>query len=106
MTVAAIANDPEFHLVLKLQPGDIEIIHNPSTMHSRKKVVDGENRHLLRWWVQSDNSKRPYAPHFVPRSNVGKQGGFLVPDYDDLSKQRLPLYPYSRHDGQGQSYVE
>lgn len=43
-TVAAIANDPDFHLNLKLQPGDIEIIHNPSTFHSRTKVVDGEVR--------------------------------------------------------------
>jgi hypothetical protein len=42
--VAAIANDPDFHLRLKLQPGDIEIIHNPSTFHSRTKVVDGEVR--------------------------------------------------------------
>ena len=46
-TVAAIANDPEFHLSLKLQPGDIEIIHNPSTFHSRTKVVDGEVSNLL-----------------------------------------------------------
>jgi alpha-ketoglutarate-dependent taurine dioxygenase len=48
-TVAAIANDPDFHLNLKLQPGDIEIIHNPSTFHSRTKVVDAEVRamHLL-----------------------------------------------------------
>jgi hypothetical protein len=43
-TVAAIANDPDFHLDLQLQPGDIEIIHNPSTFHSRTKVIDGKVR--------------------------------------------------------------
>jgi hypothetical protein len=46
-TVAAIANDPDFHLSLKLQPGDLEIIHNPSTLHSRTKIVDGEVRGRL-----------------------------------------------------------
>ena len=40
------------------------------------------------------------APHFAPRSNVQEQGGFTVPVG---SKLRLPLYPYSRHDGLGQS---
>jgi hypothetical protein len=65
-----------------------------------------QNRHLLRWWVHSDNNERPIAPHYAPRSNVGPIGGFLVPGYPDLSQQRLPLYPYSRHDGLGQSHVE
>lgn len=68
--------------------------------------VSSQNRHLLRWWVHTDGNTRPVAPHYVPRSNVGPEGGFLVPDYPDLSKQRLPLYPYSRHDGLGQSAVE
>lgn len=62
-----------------------------------------QNRHLLRWWVHSDANRRPIPPHYAPRSNVGPLGGFLVPGYPDLSRQRLPLYPYSRHDGLGQS---
>lgn len=41
-TVAAIANDPAFHLRMSLKPGDLEIIHNPSTLHSRTRVVDAE----------------------------------------------------------------
>ena len=40
------------------------------------------------------------APHFAPRSNVQEKGGFAVPEG---SKLRLPLYPYSRHDGLGVS---
>jgi hypothetical protein len=48
---------------------------NPSTFHARSHVVDGNNRHLVRWWVHSDANKRPVAPHYAPRSNVGDIGG-------------------------------
>lgn len=53
--------------------------------------------------MHSDANRRPIPPHYAPRSNVGPLGGFLVPNYPDLAAQRLPLYPYSRHDGLGQS---
>lgn len=65
-----------------------------------------QNRHLIRWWVDGDANKRPIPPHYAPRSNVFPDGGFRVPDGPELAKQRLPLYPYSRHDGLGQSHVE
>ena len=42
--VAALAEDPEFHFAQTLEPGTIEWIHNPSIMHSRSEVVDGEVR--------------------------------------------------------------
>ncbi len=106
-SVATIAEDPKFHLAKTLQPGDLEIIHNPTIFHSRGDIFDGdshaEKRHLLRWWVASDANKRPIAPLFAPRSNVQPTGGFIVPEG---SKIRLPLYPYSRHDGQGQAPEE
>ncbi len=57
-------------------------------------------RHLLRFWVHTDSNPRPVAGHYAPRSNVNPEGGFRVPEG---SKLRLPLFPYSRHDGQGQS---
>ena len=105
--VATIAEDPKFHLAKILQPGDLEIIHNPTISHSRGDIFDGdshaEKRHLLRWWVASDASKRPIAPLFAPRSNVQPTGGFIVPEGSEV---RLPLYPYSRHDGQGQAPEE
>lgn len=62
-----------------------------------------EKRHLLRWWIASDGNKRPIPPHFAPRSNVQPTGGFKVPEN---SKIRLPFYPYSRHDGLGESPAE
>lgn len=40
--MAALAESPEFHLSKKLQPGDIEIVHNPTIFHSRGEVIDGE----------------------------------------------------------------
>ncbi len=39
--MAALAEDPNFHLSLQLQPGDIEWIHNPTTFHARTDVIDG-----------------------------------------------------------------
>ena len=98
----------------------LQLVHNSTGTAHKRHLAQGseadtlclrappplQNRHLLRWWVHSDNNTRPVAPHYAPRSNVGPEGGFLVPDYPDLSKQHLPLYPYSRHDGLGQSAVE
>eukprot|EP00891_Asterochloris_glomerata_P005068 jgi/Astpho2/5068/Aster-x0233 len=104
--VATLAEDPEFHLSKKLQPGDIEIIHNPTIFHARSEVVDGEDdtdkRQLLRWWVHADFNKRPIAPHFAPRSNVTPTGGFIVPADEKI---RLPFFPYSRRDREGLSPV-
>lgn len=47
-TYAAIAEDPEFFLQKKLQPGDIEWIHNPTIHHSRTEVHQGK----VCIWVQ------------------------------------------------------
>ena len=33
--VAKLAESPEFHLSKVLQPGDIEIVHNPTIFHTR-----------------------------------------------------------------------
>ena len=42
--VASLAEDPRFHLALTLQPGDLEIIHNPTIFHARGDINDGEVR--------------------------------------------------------------
>ena len=61
-----------------------------------------EKRHLLRWWVAQpkEQNPRPILPTFAPRSNVLPQGGFVTPEGSAL---RLPFFPYSRHDGEGES---
>ena len=52
-TFARLAEDPAFHFSIKLQPGDIELLHNPTVLHSRSDVVDGEvTCSHLRWPVQ------------------------------------------------------
>ena len=40
--MASIAEDPKFHLALTLEPGDLEIIHNPTIFHARDDIHDGE----------------------------------------------------------------
>ena len=47
-----------------------------------------------------ERNPRPIAPSFAPRSLVPPEGGFRVPQGSTV---RLPLFPYSRHDGLGQS---
>lgn len=41
-TFARIAEDPAFHFSKVLVPGDIEIIHNPTILHSRGDIFEGE----------------------------------------------------------------
>ncbi len=44
---AALAEDPDFYLIKKLQPGDIEWISNTTILHSRTEVLDGPVRRQL-----------------------------------------------------------
>lgn len=41
-TFAKLAEDPAFHFSKLLEPGDIEILHNPTVLHARAEVEDGE----------------------------------------------------------------
>ena len=43
-TFARLAEDPAFHFSLVLEPGVVELIHNPTILHSRADVEDGEVR--------------------------------------------------------------
>ncbi len=51
----AFADDPAYCLEMDLQPGDIQLISNHTTVHSRTGYVDHESlaqrRHLLRLWL-------------------------------------------------------
>ncbi|KAK9812337.1 hypothetical protein WJX73_003313 [Symbiochloris irregularis] len=103
-TFARLAEDPKFHFSQILSPGTIEVIHNPTILHSRGDVEDGETndqkRHLLRWWISQpkEQNPRPVAPSFAPRSLVQPGGGFRV---TKGSTVRLPFFPYTRNDGEG-----
>ena len=77
-----IANRPEMHLSMRLRPGDMQFVHNHSTLHDRTSFVDGPHnpRHLLRLWLSVvDDRKLP--PIFASRYGsvtVGDRGGIIV----------------------------
>lgn len=51
----AIADSPEFHLDMDLQPGDVQLLSNHSILHARTAFTDWpepeRRRHLLRLWL-------------------------------------------------------
>ena len=53
--IESIANDPEFYLEMKFEPGDIQLISNAKILHSREAYEDypepEQRRHLLRLWL-------------------------------------------------------
>jgi hypothetical protein len=63
---------PGMALRFDLEPGDLQIANNLSTLHQRTEYVDFEEpekkRHLLRLWLAS-NQPRPLAPEFEDRFN-------------------------------------
>ena len=77
-----IANEPEMHLRMQLQVGDIQLVHNHSLLHDRTAFVDkpGAPRHLLRLWLSLPGD-RELPPAFAARYGsitVGDRGGIVV----------------------------
>jgi hypothetical protein len=68
------ARKPGMALTFDLEPGDVQIANNLSTLHQRTEYVDFDEsekkRHLLRLWLAS-NYKRPLAREFEERFNGG-----------------------------------
>ena len=50
-----LANDPRLNLIMELQPGDIQLVHNHTILHDRTAFDDypepERKRHLLRFWL-------------------------------------------------------
>jgi hypothetical protein len=50
-----IANDPEFHIEMAFEPGDIQLLNNGRILHAREAYEDDDDperrRHLLRLWL-------------------------------------------------------
>ena len=48
----ALANDPELHFTMNLQPGDMQFVYNHSQLHDRNAFIDwpepDKRRHLMR----------------------------------------------------------
>ena len=51
----SIANDPNIHLEMDFEPGDVQFLNNGRILHSREAYEDdddpAERRHLLRLWL-------------------------------------------------------
>lgn len=80
----ALANDPEIHLSMQLQPGDMQFVYNHSQLHDRTGFVDWpepeRRRHLFRLWLSIDGD-RQLPPCFAERYGsieVGNRGGIIT----------------------------
>lgn len=78
------ADDPELHLQMELQAGDIQFIHNHQMLHDRTAFRDWpepeRRRHLLRLWLCPGDG-RPLPPWFAERlhsSEPGQRGGVVL----------------------------
>ncbi len=80
----ALANDPELHIVMQLESGDMQFVYNHSQLHDREAFVDWpepENRrHLLRLWLSLEGD-RPLPTCFKARYGSiepGNRGGIIT----------------------------
>ena len=57
----AIADSPEMHLDMELEPGDVQLLSNHTIMHARTDYEDypepERKRHLLRLWISLPSSR-------------------------------------------------
>lgn len=81
----ALANDPDMHLVMRLEPGDMQFVYNHSQLHDRTAFVDWPETHrkrcLLRLWL-SMAGDRELPPSFAERYGslaIGDRGGIVTP---------------------------
>ena len=70
--VVELADDPNHHVKMELQPGDMQFINNYHVMHGRTAYADdrkaGQVRHLKRLWLETSVlADRP--PHFSNSSD-------------------------------------
>jgi hypothetical protein len=79
-----LANDPALNLMMELQPGDMQFVHNHTILHDRTAFEDfpepERKRHLLRLWVAPPNARllpEVYADRFGSVT-PGDRGGIAV----------------------------
>lgn len=79
-----LANDPELHVTMRLEPGDMQFVYNHSQLHDRTDFVDwpdpARRRHLLRLWL-SPPGDRELPEVFRQRYGsieVGRRGGIVT----------------------------
>jgi len=77
----ALCNSTEFHFLMTLQRGDIQLVHNHVLLHDRTAFTDWpepeRRRHLLRLWLAPTDA-RPLPPVYAQRYGSvtpGARGG-------------------------------
>jgi len=80
-----LANDPKLNLMMELEPGDIQLVHNHTILHDRTAFEDypelEHKRHLLRLWLAPPRA-RPLPEVYAERFGSvtpGDRGGVVVP---------------------------
>ncbi len=80
-----LAEDPNLHLRMELEPGDIQLLHNPQILHDRTAYEDwpepDRRRYLLRLWLCPPDG-RPLPASYAQRwgsVEIGARGGIRVP---------------------------
>ena len=88
-----LANNPSLHLVMRLNPGDMQFVYNHAFLHDRTGFVDWtettKKRHLLRLWLSMPND-RDLPECFKQRYGsieVGNRGGIIT----QKTKLKVPL---------------
>lgn len=88
-----LANDPELHFGMHLEPGDMQFVYNHAQLHDRTGFVDwpdlDKRRHLLRLWL-SIPGDRPLPDCFKERYGsieIGHRGGIITAE----TKLHAPL---------------
>ena len=81
----ALANDTRMHFLMRLEPGDMQFVHNHTLLHDRTAFEDwrepARKRHLLRLWLSSPQA-RSLPPVWAQRygsTEPGERGGVMVP---------------------------
>lgn len=82
----AVVDEPDVHLGMDLEPGDIQFVYNHSLLHDRTGFIDDADptlrRHLLRLWLSlpGDRLLPPIFAHRYGSIEVGNRGGIVVSD--------------------------
>lgn len=76
--IGNLAIDPRFEFAMDFQPGDIQLLNNYVTLHSREHYIDGDTpetkRLLLRLWVNHEWA-RPLEFRFANKMLMGARKG-------------------------------